>query len=74
MTAHPAGVRWIRAIYFVLGLIVAVGGVYLFSCGVGMISGQPSLAGVLNLLLGILLIQVASSLFRARRLLLPGSK
>jgi hypothetical protein len=69
MITHTAVVPWIRATCFGLGLILAVGGAYLFLCGVGLAAGVAFVPGILDLLVGILLIAVASSLFRARRLL-----
>jgi len=69
MKTETPVVLWIRATCFGLGLILAAGGAYLFLCGAGLIAGETYLPGILNLLLGIALIQRGSSMFRARRLL-----
>lgn len=69
MKAETPVVPWIRATCFGLGLILAAGGAYLFLCGAGLIAGETQSPGLLDLLLGIVVIQCGSSMFRARRLL-----
>lgn len=67
-TETPVG-PWMRATCFGLGLILAAGGAYLFLCGAGLIADETHLPGMLDLLLGIVVIRCGSSMFRARRLL-----
>jgi hypothetical protein len=69
METETPVVPWIRATCFGRGLILAAGGAYLFLCGAGLIAGETHLPGILELLLGIVLIRCGSSMFRARRLL-----
>ncbi len=69
MKTETPVVPWIRATCFGLGLVLAAGGAYLFLCGAGLIAGETHSPGILDLLLGIVVIRCGSSMFRARRLL-----